>query len=62
MVLVRLLSCLRWLKFQKSFCLLTQEITQMKKADMKIALIAAVVAAVVVYASNNIDVVEDVIG
>ncbi len=34
----------------------------MKKQDIKAAGIALVVAALVVYASNNVDFVEDLIG
>lgn len=34
----------------------------MKKQDIKVAGIALVVAALVVYASNNVDFVEDLIG
>lgn len=34
----------------------------MNKTTMKTALIALAVSAVVVWASNNVDVVEDVIG
>lgn len=34
----------------------------LKKNGLAVALVAAVVAGAVVYASNNIDAVEDVIG